>query len=50
MFQPISDEDHGEKAVTINLDGIENEIILLDFPSGEISVSISEMIETKIYK
>ena len=35
----IVDEDHGEKAVTINLDGIESEIILLDFPSGEISVS-----------
>ena len=36
----IVDEDHGEKAVTINLDGIESEIILLDFPSGEISVSM----------
>ena len=36
----IVDEDHGEKAVTINLDGIESEIILLDFPAGEISVSM----------
>ena len=48
MFHLISDEDHGEKAVTINLDGIENEIILLDFPSGEISVSISFVIKIQL--
>ena len=34
------DEEFGEHSVVVNLDGIQSEIILIDHPSGEMSVSM----------
>ena len=38
MFFNI-DEEFGERSVFVSLDGIQSELILIDHPSGEMSVS-----------
>ena len=35
----IKDEEFGEHSVVVSLDGIQSEIILIDHPCGEMSVS-----------
>ena len=34
-----TDEEFGERSVFVSLDGIQSELILIDHPSGEMSVS-----------
>ena len=38
MFFNI-DEEFGERSVFVSLDGIQSELVLIDHPSGEMSVS-----------
>ena len=39
MFFLDIDEEFGERSVFVSLDGIQSELILIDHPSGEMSVS-----------
>ena len=50
MFFNI-DEEFGERSVFVSLDGIQSELILIDHPSGEMSVSKkhAKKIENKYY-
>ena len=36
----VLDEEFGEHSVVVNLDGVQSEMILIDHPSGEMSVSM----------
>ena len=35
----ITDDEYGERSVSVNLDGEEAELIFIDHPAGEMSVS-----------
>ena len=37
----VSDEEYGEKSVSVLLDGEESELVFIDMPDGEMSVSHS---------
>jgi len=43
-FNFFSDEEYGEKSVSVLLDGEESELIFVDHPSGDMSVSASQLI------
>ena len=40
FFFQISDDEFGERSVSVSLDGVESEIVFIDHTSGEMSVSV----------
>ena len=45
MFCPATDDEYGERSVSVNLDGEESELIFIDHPEEEISVSLSRFLQ-----
>lgn len=48
IFFSHTDEEFGERSVFVSLDGIQSELILIDHPSGEMSVSKNVQFRFKI--